>query len=272
MVPLKVIREACKEVYKAMQGLIGTPEGNQRLGIGAGGDLSRKMDIEAEEVVIKTIRRFGLCPTIIGEECGRISGQEGYLIIDPIDGTANAAAGLPFYCCSLAYASENRLSSVVHAAIMDLVRGELFIATKNKGAYLNDVKIVANSEERRGADLIVGMNISRSSSEDICALSKLIKISDHIRLLGANALELCYLSKGSLDAYIDLRGKIRSTDMAAAYLIVREAGGMIFSLKNQLLDAELGVGSKMSFIAVKNNDVYNSILNVLSAEDKQKSV
>ena len=269
MVPLEVLREACKEVYKTMQGFIGTPEGNQQLGIGAGGDLSRKIDIKAEEVVIKTIRRFGLSPTIIGEECGTISGQEGYLIIDPIDGTANAAAGLPFYCCSLAYALENRLSSVMHAAIMDLARGELFIAKRNEGAYLNDVKITTKSEERQGTDLIIGMNISRSSSDDISALSKLIKISDHVRLFGANALELCYLSKGSLDAYVDLRGRIRSTDMAAAYLILKEAGGLVFSLENQLLDAELGVNSKMSFIAVKNNDVYNFILNALSEEGKK---
>ena len=92
VVPLDVLREACKEVYETMLGLIGTPEGNQRLGIGAGGDLSRKIDIEAEEAVIRTVRRFGLCPTIIGEECGTVSGKEGYLVIDPIDGTTNAAA------------------------------------------------------------------------------------------------------------------------------------------------------------------------------------
>lgn len=263
VVPLDVLREACKEVYETTLGLIGTPEGNQRLGVGAGGDLSRKIDIEAEEAVIRTVRRFGLCPTIIGEECGTVSGNDGYLVIDPIDGTTNAAAGLPFYCCSLAYASENKLSSVVHAAVMDLFRGELFFATKNKGAYMNDVRITANSEERKGSELIVGMNISRTSTHDIRALSKLIRISDHIRLFGANALELCYLAKGSLDAYIDLRGKIRATDMAAAYLIVREAGGTIYSLEEQMLDAELGANSKMSFIAAKNNDLYHIIVSTL---------
>lgn len=268
MVPLDVLREACEDVYKTTRGLIGTPEGNRHIGIGAGGDLSRKIDVEAEEAVIRTIRRYGLCPTVIGEECGTVSGQEGYLVIDSIDGTANAAAGLPFYCCSLAYASENRLSSVLHATIMDLSRGEIFVATKDMGAYLNDMKINVNSEQRKAADLIIGMNISRTSSNDIYALSKLIKISNHVRLFGANALELCYLAKGSLDACIDLRGKIRATDMAAAYLIVREAGGTIYSLEEQVLDAELGADSRMSFIAAKSKDLYDIIIESLRTENE----
>jgi myo-inositol-1(or 4)-monophosphatase len=270
VVPLDVLREACEDVYKTTRGLIGTPEGNRHIGIGAGGDLSRKIDVEAEEAVIRTIRRYGLCPTVIGEECGTVYGQEGYLVIDPIDGTANAAAGLPFYCCSLAYASENRLSSVLHAAIMDLFRGEIFVATKDMGAYLNDMRINVNSQQRKAADLIIGMNISRTSSNDIYALSKLIKISDHVRLFGANALELCYLAKGSLDACIDLRGKIRATDMAAAYLIVREAGGTIYSLEEQVLDAELGADSRMSFIAAKSKDLYDIIIETLRTENENK--
>jgi myo-inositol-1(or 4)-monophosphatase len=60
-----------------------------------------------------------------------------------------------------------------------------------------------------------------------------------------------------------LRGKIRATDMAAAYLIVREAGGTIYSPKEQMLDAELGANSKMSFIAVKNSNLYHIIINTL---------
>jgi myo-inositol-1(or 4)-monophosphatase len=240
------------------------------MGVGAGGDWSRKIDVEAEEAVIRTIRRYGLRPTVIGEECGTVSGQEGYLVIDPIDGTANAAAGLPFYCCSLAYASENRLSSVLHATIMDLFRGEIFVATKDMGAYLNDIKINVNSEQRKAADLLIGMNISRTFSNDIYALSKLIKISDHVRLFGAIALELCYLAKGSLDACIDLRGKIRATDMAAAYLIVKEAGGTIYSLEEQVLDAELGADSRMSFIAAKSKDLYDIIIETLRTENENK--
>ena len=73
---------------------------------GQGGDWSRKIDIESEKAIIRTVQEHGMSPTFIGEECGKIPGREGYLIIDPIDGTTNATSGLPFYCCSLAYATK----------------------------------------------------------------------------------------------------------------------------------------------------------------------
>jgi fructose-1,6-bisphosphatase/inositol monophosphatase family enzyme len=94
VVPLEILREACFNVYEITRKLIGTEEGNQRLGIGAGGDWSRKIDIESEKAIIRTVQKHGLSPTFIGEECGKIPGREGYLIIDPIDGTTNAISGL----------------------------------------------------------------------------------------------------------------------------------------------------------------------------------
>ena len=127
----------------------------------------------------------------------------------------------------------------MHATVMDLFRGEIYSASRNKGAYVNEVKIHVGNKDRQDDELIIGMNVSRTSSDDIDTVSKIIGLSDHVRLFGANALELCYLSKGSLDAYIDLRGKIRATDMAAAYLIVREAGGIIYSPLQQVLDTDL---------------------------------
>jgi myo-inositol-1(or 4)-monophosphatase len=263
VVPLEILREACVNVYNITRNLIGTEEGNQRLGIGAGGDWSRKIDIVAEEAVIRTVKKHGMCPTFIGEECGKISGQEGYLIIDPIDGTRNATAGLPFYCCSLAYSEENKLSSVSRAAIMDLFRGDIYTASESRGAWMNNFKIEPLNKKRQDDDLIIGMNISRTSSNDLILLSKIIGIADHIRLFGANALELCYLAKGSLDAYIDLRGKIRATDIAAAYLIVKEAGGIIYSPSEQVLDAELAADSRMSYIAFSNANLYDIVFGAL---------
>jgi myo-inositol-1(or 4)-monophosphatase len=76
VVPLEILREACVNVYNRTRNIIGTQEGNRRLGIGAGGDWSRKIDVEAEEAVISTVKKYGLCPTIIGEECGKIPGQD----------------------------------------------------------------------------------------------------------------------------------------------------------------------------------------------------
>ena len=128
------------------------------------------------------------------------------------------ADGIPFYCCSLAYAIDYKLSSVVDAAIIDLVRGDLYYASKEKGAYLNGNKIAVmrhvnngNAVERQGKDILLGMNIAGVSEDTINHVSKVISKASHTRHFGANALELCYFARGFMDAYVDIRGKIGGT-------------------------------------------------------------
>lgn len=257
MLIVDILKESCNEVYQNTKHLIGTAEGNKKFGRGAGGDISRKVDLDAEKAVIDTIQRHHFKPTIIGEECGIIQGKEGFLIMDAIDGTMNASRGVPFYCCSLAYSIDYRLSSVVDAAVIDLSTGDIYHASKEKGAYWNKDRIYARgsrsingSKEDYQQDMLIGMNISGVSADTFNRLSRLISKAIHIRHFGANALELCYFARGLMDAYIDFRGKIRPTDMAAAYLIVNEAGGKIYSDNGSELESELGVNKTLSFMAV----------------------
>jgi myo-inositol-1(or 4)-monophosphatase len=262
MLIIDILKESCNEVYQNTKHLIGTIEGNKKFGRGAGGDISRKIDLDAEKAVIDTIQRYHFEPTIIGEECGRIQGKDdGFLIMDAIDGTMNASRGLPFYCCSLAYSIDYRLSSVVDAAVIDMTTGDIYHASKEKGAFWNKDRIYARrsrssnrSKQDLQQDMLIGMNISGISADTINRLSRLISKAIHIRHFGANALELCYFARGLMDAYIDFRGKIRPTDMAAAYLILKEAGGKIYSDNGLELESELGVNKTLSFMAVIDDD------------------
>jgi myo-inositol-1(or 4)-monophosphatase len=265
---IDILKEACDEVYQNTRNLIGTAEGNKKFGRGAGGDISRRIDLDAEKAVINTLQRHNFNPTIIGEECGMIQGKDGFLIMDAIDGTMNASRGIPFYCCSLAYSIDFRLSSVVDAAVIDLSIGDIYYASKEKGAFLNGDRICAGrskignnsiSEQDFQQDIVIGMNISGVSEDTFNRLSNLISRSIHIRHFGANALELCYFARGLMDAYIDFRGKIRATDMAAAYLIVKEAGAKIYSDNGSELESELGVDRTMSFMAVIDDQMYKML-------------
>jgi myo-inositol-1(or 4)-monophosphatase len=265
---IDILKEACDEVYQNTRNLIGTAEGNKKFGRGAGGDISRRIDLDAEKAVINTLQRHNFNPTIIGEECGMIQGKDGFLIMDAIDGTMNASRGIPFYCCSLAYSIDFRLSSVIDAAVIDLSIGDIYYASKEKGAFLNGDRICAGrskignnsiSEQDFQQDIVIGMNISGVSEDTFNRLSKLISRSIHTRHFGANALELCYFARGLMDAYIDFRGKIRATDMAAAYLIVKEAGAKIYSDNGSELESELGVDRTMSFMAVIDDQMYKML-------------
>jgi myo-inositol-1(or 4)-monophosphatase len=257
MMIVDVLKEACQQVHEKTKGLAGTTVGSVQMGRGAGGDISRRIDLIAEKTVIDVIRNRGIEATIIGEECGRIEGKQGYIIIDAIDGTTNAICGIPFFCCSVAYATDFYLSAVADAAIIDLARGDLYFASKNKGAFLNDKRIFVKQE--RTSDFTIGINVSGVKPSIIERLAPIIAEATHIRQFGANALEMCFVARGFLDAYIDLRGKIRPTDVAAGYLIAKEAGAKIYSEDGSSLESNLDVKTRLSYAAVANDRMREQI-------------
>src|SRR5688572_19560145 len=278
---LDILIESSKNVYSEIKDLLGTSEGASKISLGAGGDISRKIDIVAETAVINTIKSNNISPVIIGEECGIVNlntsssssssnnNNKGYVIMDAVDGTTNAIRGIPFSCCSLAFANEFKLSSVTDAVVLDLFTGDIYSASKQKGSFFNNKKIsvrnekdfssITSLEDFKSIDLLIGTNVSGVPTNILDEISKVISFSSHIRHFGANALELCYFARGFIDAYIDIRGKIRSTDMAAAYLIAKEAGGKLYSPNGHELDSELGVKNTLSFYAVSNKRLFDLI-------------
>ena len=271
---IDILTEASRNVYSEIKNLLGTIDGGSKISLGAGGDISRKIDIVAEKTVINTIKSNNISPTIIGEECGILrlnksssnSINEGFLIMDAVDGTTNAIRGLPFSCCSLAFANEFKLSSVIDAVILDLFTGDIYSASKEKGSFFNNTKIhvknenfdsIESLEDLKSFDILIGTNVSGVHSNIFKELSKVLLFSTHIRHFGANALELCYFARGFMDAYIDIREKIRTTDMAAGYLIAKEAGGKLYSPNGQELDSNLALETKLSFYAVSNKKIFD---------------
>jgi myo-inositol-1(or 4)-monophosphatase len=258
MMLVDILKEACQQVYEKTKGLAGTAVGSREMGRGAGGDISRTIDLKAEKTVIDVIKKRGIEATIIGEECGRIEGKQGYIIIDAIDGTTNAICGIPFFCCSVAYATDFNLSSVADAAIIDLARGDLYYASKSKGAFLNGKRIFVKREPT--SDSTIGINVSGVKPAMVERLAPIIAEATHIRQFGANALEMCFVARGFLDAYIDLRGKIRPTDVAAGYLIAKEAGAKIYSDDGSSLESDLDVKTRFSYAVVANDKIREQLV------------
>lgn len=246
-----VLKQACRQVHAKTRGFAGTPRASRRMGRGAGGDMSRRIDLVAEKVVIDVVRKRGIDATIMGEECGRIEGRNGYVVMDAIDGTTNAVRGIPFYCCSVAYATDFRLSAVTDAAIIDLARGDLYYASRGKGAFINGRRMSAKKESP--PDPTIGINMSGAKPAVVERLAPVIAEADHTRQFGANALEMCFLARGLLDACIDLRDKIRPTDIAAGYLIAKEAGAKVYSGNGSELESDLDVKTRLSYVVVAND-------------------
>ncbi len=259
---VSLLKDICYGVREEVKRL-SREEASRAYGVGAGGDIAREIDLIAENKVIEVIKRYELQCMLLSEESGLVNltqeRGEGMLVLDAIDGTTNALRGLPIYSCSVAYAKADTLSSVEYAAVINIPSGDIYYAIRGNGSYLNGVRL-NTSTNASNKGYVIGINVSGISEDRLDRLRGILCKANHVRQLGSNALELCYIADGLMDAYIDIRGKIRVTDIAAAYLILKEAGGVIVDDKADELDAVLDISNRLSYIAAKNMDTLNYIL------------
>ena len=258
---IEVLRNISKQVYDNINNLDETEYVTGDFGRGAGGDISQNIDIVSEKIVLDYLKQINFNCVVLGEECGRVEisdNPKGYIIMDAIDGTANAINGIPFFCCSLAFATGDKLSSITDAVVTNLSNGEQYWASKGKGAFLNETQIHVQNKDR--AYKIVGVNTSGASPELLKKLQPIFENHGPTRHFGANALEMAYLSRGSMDVLIDLRDKIRVQDMAAGYLLIKESGGLIVGADSQPLDSNFKTITRLSFIGASNQVILDKIM------------
>ena len=237
------------------------------LGKGAGGDPMKPVDLVAEKAIIEVLQQSGNSFTLISEESGvKEFGKnpaQCYVTVDPIDGTTNLVRGLPFYASSIAVSTKPVLSAVFAALVTDLVHGVTYTALEGKGAYRDCEKITPSACASLD-NAVVGLDLNSYKVKEIAPqLTDLIQKTKHIRHFGANALELCYVADGTTDAFIDIRGKLRTTDLAAAFLIVKEAGGTVTTPTGEALDVKLDPQQKIKFIASGNTKIHKTLLSLV---------
>ena len=90
---IDILKEASNQIYQNVKGLAGTEDAAGDFGRGAGGDISRNIDIIAEKTVLDYLKKINFECVVLGEECGRVelsNNSKGYIIMDAIDGSANA--------------------------------------------------------------------------------------------------------------------------------------------------------------------------------------
>jgi len=193
----------------------------------------------------------------------RLAKYGWYVTTDPLDGTTNALRGLPFIAVSLAGSKQPYLRDVEVALVSDLLHNATYTAKRNGKAFRNGEEIQP-SQTSSLEEAVIGVDFNTFKKREL--VPKLIRVLEktrHLRHFGANALELCYVADGTTDAFIDLRGKLRVTDIAAAYLILREAGGTMVTPEGSELNVSLDASQRVSFVAAANSAIYRKIRRLL---------
>lgn len=253
---------------KATLRYYGSPKASISFGVGAGGDKSKMIDLAAEKALIDCLSKHEISCTLVSEEAGTKSigfgPSEYYVTTDPVDGTTNAVHGLPFSANVIAVSKSPWLKDVEAAIVHDIIHDVIYTAQKNGGAFRNGQEIKP-SETSRMEDAVIGVDLNTFKIKELTTkLEELFKIGKHFRHFGANALELCYVADGRTDAFIDIRGKLRVTDIVASYLILREACAIILTPEGKELNIPLEATQRLSFIAAANRKIYEVIQQALN--------
>ncbi|CAI8829963.1 inositol monophosphatase family protein [Methylococcus capsulatus] len=212
------------------------------------GSIVTEADLAVQERLAGELRKLTPDVEVLGEEMSRDEQESlvaragaGLWCLDPLDGTSNFAAGIPFFSISLALIREG---GSVLGLVYDPVRGECFVASAGEGAWVNGERLLP----RR-----VGLSLRRCIAVvDFKRLDRALRrrLVDEPpfssqRNFGSTALEWCWLAAGRYHLY--LHGGQKLWDYAAGMLILAEAGGRATRLAREVsVAADMGVRSAVA--------------------------
>ena len=261
---LKVFRALGARAQQVARPLAGTARGKAELGTGAAGDKTILLDRKLEDLVVSAARKAGDV-RLLSEELGTrdFGTPRATLIADPLDGSANAGAGIGLYAVSYALAPpEPTLGNVRLGYVRNLVSGEEFWAARGGGAFRNGRPVRAQAGARLGMLL---MELSPGPLRAVDAARKILAASEKVRCLGSIALDLCYVASGTASAALDLRGCLgRPLDSSAGKLILEEAGGVFTGATGNSLDGmAIDLSGRTDIAASANRAIHERILRMV---------
>ncbi|MBU0499233.1 MAG: inositol monophosphatase [Gammaproteobacteria bacterium] len=195
----------------------------------ADGSLVTDADIASQRVIGEALAARWPGTLLLGEEMSR-EEQEAAIaltalplwVLDPLDGTTNYAAGIPFFAISLALIEGGEVRfGMVH----DPSRSETFLALKGEGAWLNGERLVLGGDCESALGESVAMVDFKRLERGLATSLVCAPPYRSQRGFGSVALEWCWLAAGRGHLY--LHGGQKLWDYAAGELILREAGGAV---------------------------------------------
>jgi fructose-1,6-bisphosphatase/inositol monophosphatase family enzyme len=233
----KISKEVKKETRKNFYKL------GKTIGIGADGSPTSYIDQIAEDVALKILEKSDMKVNLLSEEKGFVNfGGTNVFVLDPVDGTRNAYRGIPFYSVSLAIGT-SKISTIEYGIVKNIPTGDVFTAEKHQGAFLNNTRIRVC--EMPSTEMLSSISLGKNYTPRAGSLSK----KGNVRSFGSASLEMCLVATSALDYYYVGKEILRVVDIAAATLIVREAGGIVKTITGTELDMEFDIVSRTSVLA-----------------------
>ena len=197
------------------------------VGYNPSGDISKRFDVDAENIVKRCIVKALSDVVFVGEESGvEVFGSPKWVaIVDPVDGSTNFSYDIPWASISIGVAPYKQgvaVEDIKYAVVAEIFRDRMYVYSDG------DVKVVGGKGRRsEPAPVILGYFESLDAYKPIEKYIKLCASQKRryvVRSLGSAALDIIYVALGNAEIFIDLRGKLRNVDVAAAIRIAEALG------------------------------------------------
>lgn len=266
---------------------LGSHAGRAEAGEGAGGDITFAVDEIAEQALVEFIAARAPRVAYYSEDRGLVAGADAteVLVVDPIDGTRPAMAGLESACVAAALAplgdGEPTMADVTVGCVVEIKSGDWFLAARGEGLVgsTRPASLSANQDPRR---MFWGYGFrGRPARPTVEVLAELIdgsSVRGGTFELGSQAFAMTRIVTGQLDAVVEVGSRLIDElpgmraefervgdgevlnnspyDLAAPWLCLREAGGVVSDGWGRPLDDHRLLGSgheyQMSSISAAN--------------------
>nr|WP_240945579.1 inositol monophosphatase family protein [Rhodococcus sp. HNM0569] len=183
--------------------------------VGADGTDTMFVDVVVEDAIVAAATALGV--NVLSEERGWVDvGSAVSLVVDPVDGSANAAAGVPLSCFSAAVVVDGEFTE---AMTTWLHTGQSWWASRAGSAY-------RTSGCRTVGDAAV--SVLRPHERNWDAWTRVTRAAQRIRILSCSTLDSAFVATGAVDAFLDAGSDThRLMDVAAAVVLVGASGGVV---------------------------------------------
>lgn len=297
-----MIRELCVELAAELRAEVlpqlGAHASRAHAGEAEGGDVTFAIDASAETRMEQFLAERAPGVALYSEDRGMVlpSGHdpEWVLVVDPIDGTRPAVAGLESCCVSVAAARLHReptMGDVQVGCIAEIKSGETFVAERGAGVDPAPALSPNTSLERMFWTYGLRGRPARELIEVLAVLVDASSVGGASFDLGSATFDMTRIATGQLDAYVEPGPRIVDEvpggraafervgggsilnnspyDLAAAVLCLEEAGAVVTDAHGRALDDRPLLGSshdfQMSCIAASNGELHAAICREVDA-------
>ncbi len=207
----------------------GREDASRVLGINVVGDEIKVFDKRSEEYIVDMIVKSNIGSVrIVSEELGELSLSESpeyIVLVDPVDGSANFAAGIPYAAVSIAVARASRtatLQSLLAGAVAWIGTGRVFSFATSEGVYVDGKKVSVPYDYTKTRIIASYIN-SDEAFKCVDGIRRYLGRAS-LRCYGAASLDIVLTALGKYRIFVDLKPKLRNVDVAAALGFSRELG------------------------------------------------